>query len=436
MNCFDISRSWQANGRAARLAVSLGLNLRVDSSQMDPMSKETRGRIWWSIVALEHALLSMTGRPSCIDYQVISVQPPLPYDDAQFKLPEVAELLRDASSRERKLQLTIHASNSEVDARKQWLMTIDPNQSLYFFHLIDLSVIMHTAIKAIYSPTATKGSIQSKILFYREKLQSWISSLQPAFTVSIYKANNVRGSSAPNCREQITLAMSYYSSEIILSRPCLKDTGVETGTNTRIPRSHFENNTAKACVHFALTLISVLPNEPDMKWVLNMTSCWSLLHYIMQALTILLIQLSNCLVPVTTYGKHQTGGANEGEGAEAVREAAKKALLWLHSMGKQESNSHRAFHISQQLFHLISPSKAWLDLRGVSSNEISVAGQEKEKAVDTSEGLNGLGPMSLNIPDSIVNWGPDCTASESMDEAQEVPLSLNPVLLSFDSYEF
>jgi hypothetical protein len=435
------SRSWQANGRAARLAISMGLNLRVDgSSRLDTVSKETRARIWWSIVALENVLSGMTGRTSCIDNQSMSVHLPLPYDEAQFALPEVVELLGDASSRESKLQSTISASNSERYARDEWLRDIIPSQSLYFFHLVDLSVTMQSATKAVYSLTATKDSIGANISFYQEKLQSWLSSLQPAFTFIIYDANDINSVSAPNCREQVALAMAYYSSQMILNRPCLTDLDVETGTNIKIPRSNFEDDTAKACVHFALALISVLPDVPDIKWIAAMTTWWPLLHTIMRALTILLTQLSIGLVSVmNVYGEQQIAQENEGEDAEAVREASKKALLWLHSMAEQDPSSRRAFHIGKRLFHLVTPSQAWLDLQDISSDSALLGAgdeSEKEKAFARAQGLNGFGPGSLNLPESFVNWGPDCTGCESVDEEAEVPLYLDPVLLSFDSYEF
>ncbi|KAL4876827.1 fungal-specific transcription factor domain-containing protein [Aspergillus karnatakaensis] len=436
------NQSWQANGRAARLAISIGLNLRVDgNSRLDTVSKETRARIWWSIVALENVLSSITGRVSCIDSQSMSVHLPLPYDEGQFSLPEVTELLQDCSLRETKLQSTIHASTSERSARDQWLRDIIPSQSLYFFHLIDLSITMQAATKALYSLTATKDSISAKIPFYQEKLQFWLSSLQPAFAFIIFDANDLGGMSAPNSREQVSLAMVYYSSQMILNRPCLTELDIEAGTNIKVPRSNFEDDTAKACVHFALALISVLPSKPDIGWIMSMTSWWLLLHTIMRALTILLTQLSIGLVSVVDVsGEQQPGEANPGEDAEAVREAAKKALFWLHSMAEQDPSSSRAFHIGKRLFHLVTPSQAWIDLQELSAESALLgAGHENEKQrafANAQHGLNGFGTVSLNLPERSMNWGPDCTGFESGTEEVDPPLYLDPVLLSFDSYEF
>jgi hypothetical protein len=88
----------------------------------------------------------------------------------------------------------------------------------------------------------------------------------------------------PNGREQVNLAMAYYSSHMILNRPCLAELDIETGTNIKIPRTNIEDETAKACVHFALALISILPDVPDIKWVAAMTSWWPLLHTIIPML--------------------------------------------------------------------------------------------------------------------------------------------------------
>ncbi|BCS29693.1 Zn(II)2Cys6 transcription factor [Aspergillus puulaauensis] len=427
----QVNQSWQANGRAARLAISMGLNLRADGNQIDPVSKETRVRIWWSIFALEHVLSSMTGRTPCVNYQSMSVYLPLPYDEAQFQLPEVEELLKNAASRERRLRWTIHASNTELNARDQWLRTIGSSQSLYFFHLVDLSVIMHAATNVVYRVTATTDRFRSKIPFYRGKLQSWLSSLQPAFAFTTYNDDDARKNVACDCREQVGLAIAYYSSQIILNRPCLTHPDFKNGTNIRIPRTRFEEDTAKSCVHFALALLSVLPDKPDIKWISNMVPWWILLHSIMRALTVLLIQLSISLVPVmTTYGE-QKREENEGEGIEAVRDASKKALLWLHSMASQDSSSKRAFHICQRLFYLVAPAKA-LDSKDAPS-AVLLAGEEASSGLQR---LDSFGPGSMKLQEDVVNWGPDYTASESVDEQQQVPLSLDPVLLSFDSYEF
>ncbi|KAL4740441.1 fungal-specific transcription factor domain-containing protein [Aspergillus similis] len=431
----QVNQSWQTNGRAARLAISMGLNLCVDGDQIDPVSEETRTRIWWSIFTLEHVLSGMTGRPPCIDCQSMSVRLPLPFDEAQFRLPAVEELLNTPTARERKLKWTVNATESELYARDRWLVTICPRQSLYFFHLVDLSVIMQVASKAIYGLAAAKDNVEGNISFYRGKLKLWLSSLQPAFAFTTHNANvRRRGSGempglASNCRERTSLALAYYSSQVVLTRSCLTYPAVQTGTNALTPRSRFGDDMAKSCIHFALALVSVLPDQPDMRWISKLTSWWCLLHSIMRALTVLLIQLSIGQVPVRSTSGEWEGIAREGEGIDAVRDASKKILLWLHSMAKQDPSSKRAFHIGQRLFSTIARTNGF-DLQGVAS---LMAEQDASRLKDLD--LGSFSPRSLKLQGDLADWGPDFTGSESGYEQDQVPF-VDPALLSFEEYRF
>ncbi|KAL6230605.1 hypothetical protein BDW75DRAFT_222236 [Aspergillus navahoensis] len=435
----QVNQSWQTNGRAARLAISMGLNLRTDGDQIDPVSKETRARIWWSIFTLEHVLSGMTGRPPCIDYHSMSTYLPLPFDEAQFRLPVVEELLKTPSARESRLHWTVDAAKSELYARDQWFRTICPRQSLYFFHQLDLSVIMQAASRAIYGITVGKGSVESNISFYGGKLESWLSSLQPAFAFITYNANahhaapgeKISGAGlASNCRERTGLALAYYSSQVVLTRSCLTYPDMQTGTNVPITRSRFGDDTAKSCVHFALALISVLPDQPDMKWISKVTSWWCLLHHIMRALTVLLIQLSLGQAPVRGTSGEQEGIAREGEGVDAVRDASKKVLLWLQSMAKQDPSSKRAFYIGQRLYCAIARTNG-SDLQGVAS--VLFTKQDPLRLED--QDLGSFCPKSMKLKGGFANWGPDVTGYESGYE-QDQDLFVDPALLSFEGYQF
>jgi hypothetical protein len=291
---------------------------------------------------------------------------------------------------------------------------------------------MNAASNAVYSVTATTNSVKSSILFYQGKLQSWLSSLHPVFEFTVFNATHAEQTPKPpstDSREQIGLALAYYGSQVILNRPCLTHPGIKAGTNIIIPRSCFGDTAAKACVHFALAIISVLPDEPDMKWVLEMTSWWYLLHTIMRALTILLIQLSIGQVPILTTDGNKMGKEREGEGVKAVRDASKKALFWLHSMAKQDPSSRRAFLISQKLFDHVTMQADGRETAGVVS-----AGREAMAAGRQASDDSGF--ASMKILGDAFNWGPDNTASECRDEQQQAPLALDPALLSFDKYDY
>ncbi|KAL4869871.1 hypothetical protein BDV12DRAFT_166994 [Aspergillus spectabilis] len=426
----QINRSWQITGRAARSAIALGLNLREVSGQIDPVSKEIRTRMWWSIFHLEHLLSGMTGRSMCVDYRALSVYPPVPFDEPDFQRPEVDRLLGNTALREERLQWTIYASDSALQSRNQWFKTLGPSRSLYFFYLVDLSVIAHAAITAIYSLTTSKDTGQSSISHYEEKLKTWLSNLQPPFA---FTDNDNKPEIERDSRGQVSLALSYYSSKIILSRPCLTRPDFKEGSNIRFSRSRFGNDTAKTCVDSALGLIAVFPDDPDMDWVLRMTPWCSVLHFLMQALTILLIQLSIGPVQVmTNHGERSgQGGDDTAEALSAVLNISKKGFRWLHRMAEQDASARRAFKICDSFIRRIAPAKKF-NLSGV---PLMTSLPEHTSGFRSSHFKRKdckVGSWWRGSPENTVNWGPDCTVAETgADEHQQDPCALDPALFSW-----
>ncbi|KAL4973590.1 fungal-specific transcription factor domain-containing protein [Aspergillus desertorum] len=447
----QVNRSWRVNGSAARLAVCLGLNLRAFSEHIDCVSKETRTRIWWTIFTLEHLLSGMTGRVPCLDYRAMSLHPPVPYDESDFDHLEVKTILRKTERRDKRLQFTIYATDAELASRTAWLRSIKPNASLFFFHIVDLSLITHAAVMAIYSLQSTRqshgGLGQSEIPLYQSKLKLWVTNLHPTFAFTDKENDNEPRVSRDSCT-QVSLALSYYSSQIILSRPCLTRPNLREGTNVRFQRSRFGNDTARTCVHSALSLISVLPDEPDTTWMLKKSPWWCMLHYIMQALTVLLIELSIGFVPDDLARRGKKGYQKEPEeynlesdkknAPEAIFKASMKALRWLQCMAKLDPSSRRAFEISVGFMQRIAKAKNLeIDFPpGIGTREdtrmsdFGSGGRGHELSENTRKG-----PGSSNLwHQEPTNWGPDCTASEGdyeqEQQQQQHPFVLDPALFS------
>jgi hypothetical protein len=223
-----------------------------------------------------------------VDHHSISAFPPIPFCEAHFNEPEAQQLLSDTSLREEKLCWAIYSKDADLESRNRWLKTIEPTPALFYFHFMDLSIITHAAVKAIYSLSKDRGTGQGEIPLYQKKLHTWLAHLHEPFA---FTDNDNKPEVTRDSREQVSLAMAYYSAQIILSRPCLTRPEMKEGTNIRFPPSRFGNDAAKTCVHSAAALISILPDEPDTRWLLRMTPWFCVLHFIMQAVTVLLIQL-------------------------------------------------------------------------------------------------------------------------------------------------
>ncbi|KAL4969445.1 Zn(II)2Cys6 transcription factor [Aspergillus stella-maris] len=456
----QVNRAYQINGRAVRSAIALGLNLRASSDDIDPVSKETRTQIWWSIFSIEHLLTSMTGRASSVDYRSMSLYPPIPYDEGQFDSSKLHNLLASIQVREERLQWTVHANDLNLNERTQWFRSLPATQSLYFFLLVDLFLITHAAVLAVYGLTAKNGTGQSEIPRHQEKLYTWLSNLKPpfAFTNEDGKLDVDRTS-----KSQVSLALEFYSSQIILARPCLTRPDVKAGTNIRFPRSRFGNDTAKTCIHSAVALIAVLPETPDTDWILHKTPWWCILHFIMQALTVLLMQLS--IGPIRTKSgpanvqyqnqsaarQHQGQGQGPSQGPapehdfDAILEACKKALRWISRMAQDDQSSCRAFEIANSLIRRIAKAKGFdlhrvpspaLDLnssRTGSSSSSSSGSRSRRRRADSPLASQRNAPGARAWRDQF-NWGPDCTVCEADWEQQQThsPFVLDPTLFSAD----
>ncbi|KAH7402550.1 fungal-specific transcription factor domain-containing protein [Pyrenochaeta sp. MPI-SDFR-AT-0127] len=61
------SNSWLLLGLAARMAITMGMHRDGPNMEFDPIERNTRRQVWWSIYTFEKVLCSILGRPSIID---------------------------------------------------------------------------------------------------------------------------------------------------------------------------------------------------------------------------------------------------------------------------------------------------------------------------------------------------------------------------------
>ena len=74
------SRAWTLCGLAIRQALTLGMHVRNEASDLSDMAKEQRVHLWWSLYSLECSLNELTGRPTCISDRDISTPLPVNMD--------------------------------------------------------------------------------------------------------------------------------------------------------------------------------------------------------------------------------------------------------------------------------------------------------------------------------------------------------------------
>ncbi|KAJ6003148.1 hypothetical protein N7451_005695 [Penicillium sp. IBT 35674x] len=127
--------------------------------------------------------------------------------------------------------------------------------------------------------------------------------------------------------------------------------------------SRARQESAMTCLHSALAILSIFPDQPDPIWACHVL-WWNVLHFLVQATTILLINISlENSTSKKQRGQSYTSGLDvgplpgslESANTEAVRTAAKKAFRWLYCLGETEASARRAFEICNECIRRIAP---------------------------------------------------------------------------------
>ncbi|KAL5338852.1 fungal-specific transcription factor domain-containing protein [Aspergillus crustosus] len=231
------NRSWRLSGISIQSAVTMGLNLRNESSIIMFYSRETRYRVWWSLFILHVTLCVMTGRLPNNTEDSCTTPLPVPFTEEEFSRDEVEQLIEDHEARAFFMDNLVSRSSAQSvestlvpeSPRRQSppgkqsdqvasaaAQILAPNISLHFLYFVELVLIMRRAIDALYAPGAGRKSwrsIEMVISALNARADAWLAKL-PA------DLHFMQGS--PSCeRERLSLALSFYSTKILITQPCL-----------------------------------------------------------------------------------------------------------------------------------------------------------------------------------------------------------------------
>ena len=123
----------------------------------------------------------------------------------------------------------------------------------------------------------------------------------------------------------------------MIHRPCL--CRLDRKIPHQSPQSaNFNRQAAMACVDAARDMLRLIPDEPNAVGLISVGPWWSILHWIVQAATVLMLEIS--------FRAHHMP-----EEADAILEASKKALRWLHALGEDNLSARRAWTLCIDLLH-------------------------------------------------------------------------------------
>jgi hypothetical protein len=285
----------------------------------------------------------------------------VPVEEEDYDLPHIRHLLEDHRYRERHLHWTLDRNDTSL-TRQQLLHSAGSSSAVYFFYQADLAKITHAITNGVYNIDVLMHGwerIAGRIDLYSAKLDDWLSSIVPPFRFTDDRGRKFPSLDSPY---QISLALHFYSTRIVLGRPCLNRPGINTDTGIKYPRSQFDNDTTLICLQSALDLISIFPDQPNPVWLFDSTPWWCVLHFIMQSVSILLVHLSIGPVNIRTKNNKEVsaeGASGTEESPEIVFKAIKKICSWLHALSEYDHSSQRAFDICNKLFHRVASNQGF-----------------------------------------------------------------------------
>ncbi|KAJ5823212.1 hypothetical protein N7447_005552 [Penicillium robsamsonii] len=330
------NRAWRTCGIAIQSAIAMGIHLRSESPSITHVSKETRYRLWWALYMLDILLGVMTGRMPRIQQEHCTTPLPVPYKEEDFRDEHVMRLILDNQSRARLMasllscdpatepndRLAVSLSLQSTAQRDSPTQQLQANVSLYLLYSIDLAAVMRQAIEILYSPEAgrkPRNDTELAMASLNSAADNWFARLPTTYRFTETKVDRAF------VRQRTSLAFQYYSTKLVISQPAFRSytSGEDYTTGIDTPMTMI-------CLNSAGQMLDLLPNEPNISWLLSCSPWWCALHYLTQSTVVLITQL---------LGRDKMGASERNESVERVQ----KALRWLTECSTRDPSFKRAW---------------------------------------------------------------------------------------------
>lgn len=204
----------------------------------------------------------------------------------------------------------------------------------------------------------------------------------------------------------MNLAFQYHYIRIIINRPCL------CRLNYRIPNESnrsrgFNRSAAATCIEAARETIALLPDEPNPVGLISSSPWWCLLHYLVSAGTILMVEMA-------MRAEHNP------QQADGLLKDSKKVLRWLRAMAEDSLGAERSCKVLTKLL-VISSSKIGGDISDVKMDfpeNCDVPGGIKAGNASNS-GNSGNSSNSSNYPQGSDQLGSSRHRNQVEEERPE-----------------
>ncbi|PGH30796.1 hypothetical protein GX50_06424 [[Emmonsia] crescens] len=329
LTSYHINRAWNLIGLAVRFGHTRALHLVNANTDLPEGEREFELRVWHSISSMERFLCVFTGRPSSLQDRFTSIRLPRPIE-LPFTPPPTYIAPLDT-------QATMAGMGPPSDTLPMNTFSIPP--WTIFIRSLRLDLIIAEALEELYSSSTvnrTWAVVQNLVFDLDRKLIQWENDL-PSGILGLSPASEA----LPPMNQRMYLTLRFYGACILINRPCLCEARQlsdaipsQSATSKRM-----DEDAAIRCVSAARHLIRLLPqNIRPVELYLN-TPWWCVLHYIVQAGTILIIELSMDVFHLP----------NEIE--NLINESS-CVLQWLQALSETSTPARRAYISLSRLLRL------------------------------------------------------------------------------------
>ncbi|KIV87972.1 hypothetical protein, variant 5 [Exophiala mesophila] len=308
----QITRAWICVGNAIRHAVSLGMHLAVHPGPDEARISGNRASTWYALYNLEMFLVEVTGRPTSM---ISGLEMTISQEGAQ-------------NHSESPLITQRQGSLPHAFGTPQPLLSDVSAQSLstHFSRRVDVSRISRRISTTLYAGglTANWAEFQHSVSLLQLEIEKLASTV-------VRRLQNLDGAWLLGDRHNLELAMSIYSLQMMLYRPFLCDWERKI-RNESSPSQDFNQSKAVEAITAARSMLALLFSVDDLQTLPLVFPCWSTLHYICQAGSILILELAMHAIHLPS------------EAAEMVSDIH-RVLIYLQAMSTASYSAAKAWEI-------------------------------------------------------------------------------------------
>ncbi|KAK2818412.1 hypothetical protein FQN49_007927 [Arthroderma sp. PD_2] len=278
---YQITGAWTSVTSGLKFAYTRALNLTSTAPEPDDVTRQLEERVWHSLRSLERFLCLLTGFTSELQGQLIHAkQSPARQQQPLSRFPSLMD------------NFGIPGVASELELSAVYSFDEEFPSSTFTAGL-RLDEIVGETLASLYgmqSLNYTWAYTQRLIADLDSKLNRWHETIDPGFPYSIHSIDIC----CPPSTSLTYLHLRYFSARILINRPSLCDPSelILTVPYQSKASRQMDSDAAIRCVSAARQILQLLPPNLDLVELHGKTPWWCILHYIVQASCILIMEIS------------------------------------------------------------------------------------------------------------------------------------------------